>query len=127
MPASREDLAWAAGLFEGEGCITWRQNTARNGQVYPALQVKMTDEDRVRRFREVVGVGLVRPHVRPMKSHHKQQWAWKVYSYESCQAVIALLWVWLGPRRRARAVEVLRTAQNTRTRNGYRPKRLVAA
>ena len=41
----RENLAWAAGLFEGEGSLTH----AKRGR-YFSLQVElgMTDEDRVR-------------------------------------------------------------------------------
>jgi hypothetical protein len=46
------DIAWAAGLFEGEGCAT--HSSGR-----PRLQLKMVQEESVRRFGRVVGVGRV--------------------------------------------------------------------
>ena len=46
--------AWAAGLFEGEGSITYSR--FRNGVKSPVLSLEMTDLDIVKRFREIVGV-----------------------------------------------------------------------
>ena len=49
------DIAWAAGLFEGEGCIT----TAGKNQKSRALKLQMTDRDVVERFQQIVGSGPV--------------------------------------------------------------------
>jgi len=46
------EIAWAAGLFEGEGSIT------QSGGILH-LRLKMTDESVVRRFEEAVRYGEV--------------------------------------------------------------------
>lgn len=42
----REDLAWVAGILEGEGCFI---NAEQRGRLYPRVIVEMTDEDVVQR------------------------------------------------------------------------------
>ena len=101
---NREDLAWAAGLFEGEGSFTF----ARRGKyVSIVAELGMTDEDRVKRFQEVLGIGNTTVHTKPIKTHWKTMYLWKTGSFEGVQAVISMLWPWLGPRRRNRAKEIL--------------------
>ena len=115
---NREDLAWAAGLFEGEGCFTLSgRGTAR-------AILNMTDEDVVRRFAQIVRVGGIRGK-RVIRPQHKPQWEWTVQNHEGVQALIAVLWPWLGQRRRSRAVEVLRLthARPGPNRNKLRCKR----
>lgn len=97
---SREDLAWAAGIFEGEGWISIQLYT-------PAIGITMTDRDVLDKFASVVGGGKVYP--RGIKSSgtggitaKKFQWAWRVTSFENVQAILAYLWPWLCVRRRDR-------------------------
>jgi hypothetical protein len=52
VPTFREEVAWAAGLFEGEGCLT-----ITSGQ--PVMRLNSTDEDAPQRFYEIVGAGKV--------------------------------------------------------------------
>lgn len=52
MRTPGEEIAWAAGLFEGEGCMT------RSGS-QKVMRLVSTDEDTVRRFWEIVAVGKV--------------------------------------------------------------------
>jgi hypothetical protein len=103
---TREGLAWAAWLFEGEGSFAYQRQ--RHGRYMSmAAELGMSDEDRVRRFCEVVGVGNVTgPHPNT-KPNHKPIYRWKVGSFEGVQAVITMLWHWLGRRRRTRAKELL--------------------
>ena len=105
------ELAWAAGLFEGEGCISIHKTPTRYGTyTYPRLRVVMTDEDSIRRFHSAVGVGRIfGPYRPPSRSTRKPIWEWIVTSFEDNQAVIAMLWFGLGARRRLRAREVLST------------------
>lgn len=101
---TRENLAWAAGLFEGEGSFSYQ----RRGQ-YMTIQVElgMTDEDRVRRFHAVVGIGNVTGPHNNTKPHHKPIYRWKTGSFAGVQAIMAFMWPWLGPRRRNKAIELL--------------------
>ena len=101
------ELAWAAGLFEGEGCV-FSAGQNKYGYQYTALAVNMTDEDSVRRFAAAVGVGNVRgPILKTSAFVNKPVWEWRIANFEQVQAVIAMLWFGLGTRRRARATELL--------------------
>lgn len=112
----REELAWASGLFEGEGCITLAKPKHSN-QVYALLTLAMNDEDAVRRFHAAVGVGSVTGRI---AQSGRMMWSWRSNSFQNTQAVIAMLWYGLCSRRRARAKEVLMLAQRARE-NIYKP------
>ncbi len=102
MMGYREDQAWAAGLFEGEGCITVQRQRGRKN--HPRLQLNMTDEDTVRRFHRVVGSGAVR--FKPATDDvRKDQWAW-VSACLGARTIMEWMYPMLGDRRRARWREV---------------------
>ena len=94
------DLAWAGGLFEGEGYIGFHQNR-------PQLQVKMCDEDTLRKFHEIMGVGKVYgPYQVKATANHKPKKPWRPYFSWQVRADDALLaarlvYPYLGCRRQA--------------------------
>lgn len=93
----REELAWAAGLFDGEGCTSWAN--ARHRQ--PSMSVAMTTEADVRRFHAAVGgIGTVVARNAPSLESFQPQWRWRTAGRWSCQAVLALLWFKLGQQKR---------------------------
>ena len=115
MKLSTRELAWAAGLFEGEGCITINPfKTMPTRSPVPVLILSMTDEDSVRRFhRAVGGLGSIRVLRQADDSRYasglrQRQWTWQTSCHQRVQAVIAMLWFGLGERRRSRAIEVLK-------------------
>lgn len=90
-----EDLAWAAGLFEGEGTVT------RSDGV-PRLALKMIDFDIVRHFGEVVGFGRTFGPYGPYKQddgHKRQPFLVWIATGDGGLAVAELLRPWLGQRR----------------------------
>jgi hypothetical protein len=97
------DITWAAGLFEGEGCLTI------SGRKYPHARVylRSTDEDVVRRFAAIIKVGQVRVDDSQQKYGYKRQWEWYTGKMDSVVTVIELLRPHLGTRRSARAQELL--------------------
>jgi hypothetical protein len=101
----REDLAWAAGLFEGEGCFSYSEVGKGRGSLHAT--VKMTDRDVIYRFQDVIGLGEI-TLCRPQRVGWKVQWNWQVGSFEHFQAVVALLWPWLCSRRRGKAKQILK-------------------
>lgn len=103
---NREDIAWAAGLFEGEGCIT----VSTRRMKYVNLTLAMCDRDAVERFRDAVGVGTIRLR-RKAPQGGKPLWIWSANSFEHAQAVVARLWPGLCSRRRSRAREILLAVQ----------------
>lgn len=94
---TREGLAWATGLFEGEGCIGHNKKT---GQWQ--LIVASTDEDVLKRLLEVTGLGTLRG---PVNRGHKPYWIWNVTRREHVYALLAAMTPWLGARRKERAFE----------------------
>ena len=111
--ATKEQIAWAAGLFEGEGCFTiatttWPRN---NGRVSYTKQIRskinMTDEDVVRKFHAIVGIGSV-VYVSPTSEKYLPQWQWYTGKVEEARYIYTLLREHLGKRRRMRAEELLR-------------------
>lgn len=105
------ELAWAAGLFDADGCISISTVTQSPKLRHPVLDLSMTDEDAVRRFhRAVGGVGTIH-HRKPQREGWRPLLVWKANSFEHAQAVVALLWYGLNARRRARAAEVFGEVQ----------------
>jgi hypothetical protein len=75
-----EQVAWAAGLFEGEGC--WNAYRRESGKIQMQARLGMTDRDVVERFAQIVGYGSI--HVaKPLHT-------WCVYEAEKVREVIAL-------------------------------------
>ena len=117
----REELAWAAGLFEGEGCFaSWRkQRKGRpEGQYHRMARasITMADEDILQAFQRIIRVGAIYLTKRadPKRIHHKQLWTWTTGSLQGVQHTAASLWAWLGPRRRLQASEALQTMARQR-------------
>lgn len=107
---TREKLAWAAGLFEGEGCFSSWETKERNRKLYLHSTLSSTDEDVVKTFQHTIGFGNISgPHAKSNKAGKamKPFWRWRACSFEHNQALIALLWPWLHYRRREKAKEIL--------------------
>jgi len=92
-------IEWAAGLFEGEGCL----NDSR--RKYPALNLSMCDKDVVNNFAEVVGYGKVHKMERP--SPRKTIYRWEVNKRSEVRRILDLLLPHLGLRRAYKALNIL--------------------
>ena len=100
--ASPEEIAWAAGLFEGEGSIS---RYRRQGQSFDIrVGMNMTDEDVIRQFDAVVDRGKVYGPYSPRLrgSHPKPIWNWVALG-DAGHDVIDLLGPWFLSRRAAQA------------------------
>jgi hypothetical protein len=93
------EIAWLAGLIEGEGCFT-------GDAEHPKIFVQMTDLDVIERLRVVTGVGFY-SRCSTRAAHHKPSWKWAVQSRERARELMALLFPHMGVRRRARIKELL--------------------
>lgn len=107
--ASKEEIAWAAGLFEGEGCITRKTNSKTM-----VLKLLMTDRDVVERLLSIAGAGSFYVVQRPPPL--LQAYQWQCAEADKVEELLLLWMPWLGSRRRARAEEALRVlATNMRS------------
>jgi hypothetical protein len=109
---SESEVAWAAGLFEGEGTVFY---SLKSGY---SVSLASTDLDVVERFAAVVGFGRVsdarRPSGATSKSHWRDVYEWRATRRAHVEQLHALIGDYLGNRRTAKFEEVL--AQEVRGR-----------
>ena len=96
------DIVWAAGLFEGEGCIA--QHT--KGAGYRKLVIVMTDSDVMERFVDVVGYGKLRGPYNS-KSGYKPFWRWEIVKSKEVLRILKMFLPHLGKRRAEKAIEAI--------------------
>lgn len=105
------DIAWAAGLFEGEGTMrVYPRMGTKNLQVL--MRLAMTDKDVVERYAAVIGVGRVGSIVRaksPSTAHLKVCFYCDLYGAKVAP-LLRLFLPYFGVRRRERALSVLEVA-----------------
>jgi hypothetical protein len=72
----REELSWAAGFFDGEGCFSLVRNFR-----YPTVRIAQAEREPLERFQAAVGgIGKV---YGPYAPRHKDTWSRKPqYSYQ---------------------------------------------
>ncbi len=114
------DLAWAAGLLEGEGCFHTTLDR-------PRISVNMTDEDVLLRLQKVLGCGrLSGPHTYGLG--HKPVWRYDLSRQDQVYAVTAAVYSQLGERRRAKARELILLYGSKPAREPNKPNvRLICA
>ncbi len=97
------DYAWAAGLWDGEGC-TMQGGTQNNTY---AIQMAMSQSsktgvpDVLRKFRRIVGAGnITGPYYRPQRN---PIYRWTISQKNEVRRILRLLWPFLGTRKRRQA------------------------
>lgn len=100
---NREEIAWAGGFYEGEGCIFSRY-VRRMKDPYTSLIINNTDLEPLERFQAAVGLGHIRGPYQPKQGQRQPQYHYEVNGFEKSQAIIAMLWPFLSARRKAQAV-----------------------
>lgn len=104
------ELAWLAGIVEGEGSISFQgANSVR-------VTVQMVDRDIIERCYRVAGLGYIdNPKY---STTHKAQWPWIVQRRDDVIMLLHMILPWLGQRRSQKAQEALIRLDNCR-RAGY--------
>lgn len=108
------ELAWAAGFFDGEGnvyCQTHKGNRGNRQLKVRVTQTGVHATTLLERFkRAVLSLGNIHgpyPTFSTAKKRCNDHWDWEAGSFEGGQAVIAALWKFLGPAKRAQATAAL--------------------
>lgn len=98
---SSVDLAWLAGLLEGEGAFMVQRvpASARQGaRIRIRISLQMTDRDVVERVCDITGLGVVRS-VKAQKAHHKDTFQWQVSAMKPVTDLMEQLRPLMGERR----------------------------
>lgn len=100
------EIAWLAGLLEGEGYFALQER--RPGRFYPVLRLSMTDEDVVRRAAVLMGTTKVH-HIHPPSMRRK---GWQpqhavILHGDAAIAVMLQIYEYMGERRRGAIDSVL--------------------
>jgi hypothetical protein len=94
------DIAWLAGLFEGEGCISITPKSVM-------LQIGMTDQDIMQRvdslFPSTSGIRFVQPK----DDNRKPMYIWTIRKHDYARQILLTLMPHFGERRKAKAEEAL--------------------
>lgn len=96
----REELAWSAGFYDGEGCTSRSKNSC-------TISIKQNDPEVLLRFqRAMLGVGMVKGPYEG-QGNSKRYWLFTAGG-SNAQAIIAMLWGFLGTVKREQALRRLR-------------------
>jgi hypothetical protein len=107
IPIIRRQLAWAAGLFEGDGDVSAASRRHELGLHVTQAGSREQPPDVLRRFQIAVGgIGYVRGPFK-VEGRRKPKWRYFAVGLEAVQAVLAMLWPWLGPVKRGQARDAL--------------------
>ena len=87
------DIGYMAGLFDGEGSLTYKQyKEKKKPGTYACwrivMEISMTDKSVLVWFHEMLGCGTLRKKPRP---GHKMQWRWRC-SFRDAYYVARLFW-----------------------------------
>jgi hypothetical protein len=117
MNYTQRDLgvAWAAGIFEGEGTCGV---SSRWGQAH--VSITSTDKDVADKFMNIVGVGSVYLRKDHRKDTYKPAYKWAVQSAEDVISVLELLMPFLCERRTEQTTAVLLRAREIASNKEHR-------
>ena len=88
------DLAWAAGLIEGEGCFTL------HSKKHPYFLLDMTDKDVLEKFQSIFPFVTLRgPYYHKDRPQYKPRWRIDAFG-PKCRHIILQTYKYYGIRRR---------------------------
>lgn len=113
---TRENLAWLAGLLEGEGSFNVRKSKRGNWQL--SVTIKMTDQDVIERVKTVTG-GTNRITVYQYKDGiRKDSYMFLVTGNREAAALMWAVYPWMCSRRQAKIRECIRIWRASPGRDG---------
>ena len=109
MYTSREDLAWAAGFFDGEGTGYSEGSPTRRHR--PTIAISQSGEagkKTLARFQKAIGgLGKVYGPYKPSQTQKQIRYYWQARTFETTQAIMAMLWCFLGDVKRDQMARIL--------------------
>lgn len=114
--ATDYELGWLAGIIEGEGYISIRNQNNRWPSV--AIGVNMTDEDVLCSVLRITGYGkIVGPY---KKGTNKPIWTWQSQTRDDVADILYTLLPFMHERRSLKIIEALAVIEDLRDAEAYR-------
>lgn len=108
-------VAWAAGLFEGEGSFyVWKYKRGEKEYAYIRVAITSSDIDVLQKFIEATGYGYLKISKRNYAPHHKQCWQLMVTNEEEVIALFKMMRPYLSRRRKIQFREALAYCQENK-------------
>lgn len=110
---SSQDIAYMAGIFDGEGWFVTNRSTG------PRACIAMTDEDVINRLFITTGIGRLESP-RKTRPTSKTQYKWVINKHEDVEDFIYTILPFLSQRRSSRAKEVITDIEERRAKRLWR-------
>ena len=94
---TENEIAWFAGVFDGEGCIGWPRRKVLHS-VY--LTVTNTCKPLIARIADVTGTGRVKEKLARINPRHSRAWVWACYG-ENARSILRQIHPWLIVKKEA--------------------------
>lgn len=100
------ELAWAAGLFDGEGSVFPSRTKNRTGYVRLNMALAMVDRDVVQRFADAINIGVVKELNRKTTTG-KTVFRWQTQTEATVKGTLRLLRPFLSVPKKMSALDAL--------------------
>lgn len=111
-------VAWLAGLYEGEGSVRLQRPNGRRARGSVQLTIGMTDRDVIEHVHRITGMGAIYLYRRgkreptPKGNPRKDRYDWKVGRTDHVRALLEAMLPYLFARRRTHAQGILSVIQS---------------
>lgn len=105
------DIAWIAGIIEGEGCIYINKVRLGKGSLI-RVSVRMTDYDTIQSLYDKTGIGRITGPTQ--HGRKKPTWDWKVNRLKDVVRLLLAIYPLMHERRRAKITEAVEFMTNRR-------------
>jgi hypothetical protein len=98
---SSADIAYCAGLFEGEGCVgAYDKKRLHYKWCCVTLKIRMTDVEPLYTFADTFDLGKIYGPLKNRGLGSKDYYQYSLDTYDNIDCIMVQIYPWLSPRRR---------------------------
>lgn len=113
------DLAWTAGLIDGDGCVSMTHTSAKSPFRKPYVCVDSTDTEIINEFVRLYGGSVVVKKVADVEKH-RQAWSWRLTGAHQVRVFLAAISPFMRcETKRERARMLIEEYSEVTPRNGH--------
>jgi hypothetical protein len=116
MISNNPEIAWAIGLFEGEGCVYACKSSKTSKRSKITMTVTNTDFEVIKHFKDAVDCGVIYK-AKKRTSNRKDSYSWRCFKREEVDRLCILFFEDLGTRRQKQFIESLEKTTNANAKN----------